>query len=146
MNYQHNRLNKIIHFWGFFQSILKKSQNISLKADNIKIEFEAFLREPITDIESDPLQWWKSKASIYPNVSLTVTHYMHVHSSNFCTQWKSVLTAGNLVISLRQRRTPENVEMLMFLNKNYKFDKPIVKTKWMFLLPLYWTKKPFVFL
>ena len=100
-----------------------------MKADKIKIEFDAFLREPITDIESDPLQWWKARASIYPNLSLTVKHYMCIPATSVPSE-RVFSTAGNLLTSRRQRLTPENVEMLMFLNKNYKFDKePIVNTK-----------------
>ena len=144
MNYLDNRLNKIIYFLLFFSPYWKISQNISLNVDSIKIESEAFLREPITDIESDPLQWWKSRASIYPNLSLKVKHYMCIPATSVPSE-RVFSTAGNLVTTLRQRLTHENVEMLIFLNKKYKFDKkPIVNTKWMFICPSYWTKKPII--
>ena len=110
-------------FKAFFQPILKKKTgSIGSKIDIIVTEFENYLKEPEIDADFDPLKWWKSREMHYPNLSITVKNYMCIPATSVSSE-RVFSTAGNLINSKRQRLTPDNVDMLMFLNKNYEIAK-----------------------
>ena len=58
----------------------------------------------------------------YPNLYITVKNYMCIPATSVSSE-RVFSTAGNLINSKRQRLTPDNVDMLMFLNKNYEIAK-----------------------
>ncbi|CAL4234715.1 unnamed protein product, partial [Meganyctiphanes norvegica] len=97
----------------------KKSQNtVSMFENNIHIELEGYLREPSVDVQSDPMQWWNSRTTIYPNLSLTAKQYLCIPATSVPSE-RVFSTAGNIVNKKRTSLSPENVDMLLFLNKNY---------------------------
>ena len=111
---------------SFFKPIAKKAKtqisnnNVAL----VKSEISRYLQEPQilnkenqVDWQVNPIEWWKLRAVIYPNLSKTVKHFFCVPATSVPSE-RIFSTAGHIVNKKRSRLTSENVDMLLFLNKN----------------------------
>ena len=66
----------------------------------------------------DPLQWWKEREIIFPNLKKLVKKYLCVPASSVpCERIFSL--AGHIVSKKRSSLSPENIDLLIFLHKNY---------------------------
>ena len=110
---------------NFFVSILKKSKpntpnvtNNDMKSQ-IELEIKRYIQEPGIDnpTQFNPIDWWKHRASCYPNLAETVKNLFCVPATSVPSE-RVFSTAGNIVNKLRSSLNPKNVDMLLFLNKN----------------------------
>ena len=79
-------------------------------------ELRSFLSEPL-DVDSCPLDWWRRNDSRFPIVAQLAKRYLCVPATSVPSE--SVFSIPGMVVS--QKRSylkPENVDMLIFLNKN----------------------------
>lgn len=72
---------------------------------------------PLSPRNEDPLIWWKTHALEYPNLKILVIKYLSAPPSSVNSE--RLFSAGKLVYSdNRNRLSPQNVEMLLFIMKN----------------------------
>ena len=81
-----------------------------------KMELEKYKAEPSSKL--DPLQWWKEREIIFPNLKRLAKKYLCVPASSVpCERIFSL--AGHIVSKKRSSLSPENIDLLIFLHKNY---------------------------
>ncbi|XP_069128352.1 E3 SUMO-protein ligase ZBED1-like [Argopecten irradians] len=86
----------------------------------IRQEIERYISECTRsppDTNSDPLQWWKDRAIIYPNLSVFVKQYLCVPATSVPSE-RIFSCAGNTLTNKRASLSEDNVDKLIFLNKN----------------------------
>ena len=81
------------------------------------------MSEPTEPEEANPLDWWRSRSSVYPNLSKTVRYYLCVQATSVPSERAFSLT-GNVITKKRTRLLPENVNMLSFFNANHSKIPP----------------------
>ena len=82
-----------------------------------KKEFMQFQNEPQTHHDSDALVWWKMNSKRFPILARLAKRYLCVPATSVPAE--RIFSAAGLVISnKRSSLTPENADMLIFLNKN----------------------------
>lgn len=117
-------------FSSFFADIIRKPpsviQDLSNKdhEDNyliscIKTEITKYKRELI-DSKLSLLQWWKDRVNLYPYLITTIKHVLCIPATSVASE-RAFSTAGYVVNKYRSRLTPNNVNTLLFLNKNRQF-------------------------
>ena len=96
----------------------KKKVAPPAKWRTVEEEFDAYLKEPEIDVNCDPLCWWKAHAETYPRISLLARKWLGILASSTSSD-RLCSTAGHVTEQRRCSLTPENVNMLVFLNKNW---------------------------
>lgn len=80
-------------------------------------ELTKYLTLPMSPRNEDPLTWWKTHASEYPNLKTLVLKYLSAPPSSVHSE--RLFSAGKLVYSdNRNKLSPQNAEMLLFIMKN----------------------------
>jgi len=69
-------------------------------------------------INHDPLSWWKENCHRFPRIWALAAKYLCVPATSVSSE-RVFSTAGLVVNRLRSRLSPEHVDMLLFLRKNY---------------------------
>lgn len=80
-------------------------------------ELTKYLTLPLSSRNEDPLIWWKTHVLEYPNLKILVLKYLS--APPFSVHSERLFSAGKLVYSdNRNRLSPQNAEMLLFIMKN----------------------------
>lgn len=80
-------------------------------------EVDRYYLEAPMQLDEDPLTWWKSKQTQYPNLSQIARRYLCIPCTSVpCERLFS--DAGNVITKKRASLDPETVEKLMFLYEN----------------------------
>jgi len=87
--------------------------------EKLESEVDHFRKLPTTDPESNPLDWWKVHHEHYPLLATMAKKYLSISATN-CPSERLFSSSGKVVTSLRNNLTPEKVNMLVFLSKNWK--------------------------
>ena len=101
--------------------LLLGSENGSTHADEedpIMQEVDQYLKEPNAPRESSPLLWWKANQRCFPLTTKLAKKYLGIPATSTPSE-RVFSTAGLTVTRLRSCLTPDHVNMLVFLNKNY---------------------------
>ena len=94
---------------------LEPEESADSKREQINRELLHYISEPSTKRNS--LKWWKRMEPVFPNLALLARKYLCVPASSVpCERIFSL--AGHLVSRRRAALSPDNVNMLIFLNKN----------------------------
>lgn len=80
-------------------------------------ELQHFLKEPTLDPDSNALEWWQKNQDRFPKLTKLARKLMCIPASSVPSE-RVFSTSGNIVTKLRSSLKPENVNMLVFLNKN----------------------------
>ena len=96
----------------------KKKVAPPAKRRTVEEEFDAYLKEPEIEVNCDPLCWWKAHAETYPRISLLARKWLGIPALSTSSEWLCS-TAGHVTEQRRCSLTPENINMLVFLNKNW---------------------------
>lgn len=80
-------------------------------------EVEHFLKEPALDPDCNALEWWKSNAERFPTLSRLARQLLCIPATSVPSE-RIFSTSGNIVTKTRASLKPDNVDMLVFLNKN----------------------------
>ena len=67
--------------------------------------------------DNDALEWWKMNASRFPRLAEIARRLLCVPASSTASE-RLFSTAGSTVSKIRNSLKPENVDALLFLNKN----------------------------
>ena len=85
----------------------------------VKVKVYAYIANESTSVESDPLDWWKSNETIFPNLAKLAKCYLAVPAISMPTE-RVFSTAGDIVTATRSTLTSESVDKLVFLEKKLK--------------------------
>ncbi|XP_028153494.2 E3 SUMO-protein ligase ZBED1-like [Diabrotica virgifera virgifera] len=102
--------------WEDFDKAVETPKDIDSKAAAI-IEVRAYLAESLIPRKENPLEWWKTRAFLYPHLAQLAKKYLCIMSTSVPSE-RVFSTAGQLISDRRNRLTGENVEMIMFLHEN----------------------------
>ena len=81
--------------------LFKPNSNKSKTTDQdlhakITSEFTRYMSEPTEPEEANPLDWWRSRSSVYPNLSKTVRYYLCVQATSVSSE-KAFSLTGNII-------------------------------------------------
>ena len=85
--------------------------------NKIEYEIRRYEEYPSVDVEADPLVWWRNEQKHYPSLAKLAKKYLCVSGTSVPSE-RVFSTAGYIVNPLRNRLTPEHVNVLMFLAHN----------------------------
>lgn len=88
-------------------------------SDVIKEEVTSYKQAGCISVDEDPLAWWKSNAHKYPHVAKLAQRDLAVPGTSVPSE-RVFSTAGDIVTASRSRLLPENVDKLIFLQKNMR--------------------------
>lgn len=81
-----------------------------------------YLHAPLVSRQSDPLEYWKDKATVYPLLSTIARKYLSIPPTSVPSE-RLFSTSGLILTDLRNRLSADKVEQLLLLNKNLRlFD------------------------
>ena len=80
-------------------------------------EVSQFITEKPISHDNDALEWWKMNASRFPRLAEIARRLLCVPASSTASE-RLFSTAGLTVSKIRNSLKPENVDALLFLNKN----------------------------
>lgn len=84
-------------------------------------ELANYKAEDSIPLEADPLNWWKEHQLNYPLLSNLAKYYLCVPASSVASE-RVFSTAGDLVTAQRSCLSGGQVDKLIFLKKNYKYE------------------------
>ena len=87
------------------------------EAMSSKDELEYFSKEPVLDRNSDPLEWWRKNEEWFPTLSKLAKKLFCIPAT-YVPSEQVFSIAGNIFTKKRASLKPENVDMLIVLNKN----------------------------
>ncbi|MGH0136788.1 UNVERIFIED_CONTAM: hypothetical protein FKN15_062076 [Acipenser sinensis] len=103
--------------WADFDiQVLSAQQHRSTGTDAL-IEMRRYLEEKLIPRDQDPLHWWQELEQTFPSLSRLAAKYLGFIASSVHSE-RIFSKAGELVSQRRNRLKGENVNMLLFLNKN----------------------------
>lgn len=88
----------------------------------IKDEVEAYLHEKVCARKTNVLEWWKLNEARFPNIAKLAKAVICIPATSTPSE-RLFSTAGHIVSKRRTCLNPENVDVILFLNKNLKFLK-----------------------
>ena len=83
----------------------------------VKKEIEDYIKLPLLDAESDPLQWWKVHMAVLPTMANLAQKYLSVCASSSASE-RIFSCSGNIVSKKQILLKPDKGNMLVFLAKN----------------------------
>ena len=86
--------------------------------DIAKRELDRYMREIILP-STRPLTWWRNNANYFPLLSQLARKYLCTPATSVPSE-RVFSAAGLTVTKQRSSLSPDNVDKLIFLNKNYK--------------------------
>ena len=81
------------------------------------IELKRYLEEPHISREEDPLAWWRERATLFPKLKEMANRYLCTPASSVPSE-RLFSKAGELISHRRSSLKEENINMILFLNKN----------------------------
>ena len=97
----------------FLLGTLSEKESINTSSD----ELDHFLKMPALDPDSNALEWWKTNAEKLPTLSRVARQLLCIPATSVPSE-RIFSTSGNIVTKKRASLKPDNVDMLVFLNKN----------------------------
>ncbi len=80
-------------------------------------EFVMYENEKEIGRNENPLEWWRLNKSKYPRISKMAYRYLSIMASSAPSE-RMFSASGHLTSDKRSRLTPDNANLLLFLNKN----------------------------
>ena len=95
---------------------------VTQSKSRIEVEIEMYKKDTSIPLTSCPLKWWKENAQMYPLLSPLAKAYLTVPATSVPSE-RVFSTAGDIVNAQRSQLLPENVDMLVFLQKKVSNKK-----------------------
>lgn len=100
--------------WRFFEErVTGDSTRRNPSADSM-MEVRSYLEEPLFQRSADPLNWWESKASVYPRLTHVMTRRLCIVATSVPSE-RIFSKTGQI---RRSRISPSKLRHLVFLNAN----------------------------
>ena len=99
--------------------VITKGEGTPTLSDKVIHEVKSYISEPSIPLNACPLDWWRTMSQIYPNVSVLAKQILCVPATSVSSE-RVFSTAGFCSDKRRSNLAPENLDILIFLNKNLK--------------------------
>ena len=109
----------------WFSDVIFVKEEKKPSTDRAAIIRDEIIRYMTTDRVSgktDPLAWWEVKQMLFPSPSCLAVRFLSTPATSVPSE-RVFSAAGYTVNKQRSSLSPENVDKLIFLNKNYKLSK-----------------------
>ncbi len=70
-------------------------------------------------VDSNPLVWWKDNQNQFPHLAKLAKSYLGIPATSVPSE-RVFSTAGDIVTAQRASLSPDNVDMMVFLKKNFQ--------------------------
>lgn len=108
---------KTSELWASFdQKVADFNSRRSTVSDSI-VEVRQYFDEGNIDRKQNPLEWWQQNSSRFPNLQKLARKYLCTPGSSVPSE-RVFSKAGQLISERRNRITPQNIDMMLFLNQN----------------------------
>ena len=84
----------------------------------VKKEVSMYQEEDLVALDSIPLIWWKLNECKYPYLSRLARRILVIQATSVCSE-RVFSTAGDVVTAKRSRLSAENINSIIFVNKNH---------------------------
>ena len=101
---------------------MKEEKNVS-RSEIVRGELSKYMSLDRLSSKKDPLVWWKTQRLVFPSLSILAAKFLATPSTSVPSERRFSL-AGYTVNKQRRSLASENVDKLIFLNKNYKLKCP----------------------
>ncbi len=72
-------------------------------------------------VDSNPLVWWKDNQNQFPHLAKLAKSYLGIPATSVPSE-RVFSTAGDIVTAQRASLSPDNVDMMVFLKKNFQLS------------------------
>lgn len=103
--------------WAAFDTQILAVQQHRTTGTNALIEMCRYMEEKPVPRDQDPLLWWKSHEQAFPSLSRLAAKYLGITASSVPSE-RIFSKARELVSQRRNRLKGDDVNILLFLNKN----------------------------
>ena len=106
--------------WGTYNQIIR-SKGVSRRDSSysLQTELELYLSEPCLPLNHNPLDFWKNESRTFPRLAKLAQKYLSIPPGSSVSE-RVFSTAGNIVTKKRSSLNPDRVNLLVFLNRNFK--------------------------
>lgn len=87
--------------------------------DQVTLELENYMKEPVLDRDLDALDWWRVNCAKYPVMARLVKKYFCIPATSVEAE-RTFSSLGNLLSKRRLSMTGENVDKQLFLRDKYR--------------------------
>ncbi|XP_033212151.1 zinc finger BED domain-containing protein 4-like [Belonocnema kinseyi] len=94
-----------------------KNAKVVVTKEIIEEEIDLYIRQPLIQKKSSPVEWWNKVKFMFPNISELVPLYLSAPSSSVYSE-RLFSESGNISDNKRKNLLPENLELLTFLYHN----------------------------
>ncbi|XP_065895790.1 zinc finger BED domain-containing protein 4-like [Dysidea avara] len=111
-------IKKMKCLWDSFDELKnKKSTDLSTNQDKDEKELSLYCSAEYIDRKEDPLAWWKGNKSRFPTLARIAREYLAIPAMSTPSE-RLFSAAGYISSQRRSRLSGENLNQLVFLNKN----------------------------
>ncbi|XP_065895773.1 zinc finger BED domain-containing protein 4-like [Dysidea avara] len=111
-------IKKMKCLWNSFDELKKKkSTDLSTNQDKDEKELSLYCSAEYIDRKEDPLAWWKGNKSRFPTLARIAREYLAILAMSTPSE-RLFSAAGYISSQRRSRLSGENLNQLVFLNKN----------------------------
>ena len=104
--------------WDSFDELKKKkSADLSTIQDKDEKELSSYCSAEYIKRKEDPLAWWKKNMSRFPTLARIAREYLPIPAMSTPSE-RMFSASGYLSSQRRSRLSGENLNQLVFLNKN----------------------------
>lgn len=101
-----------------FGEVFKKHEQVISLSQVVKTEITLYRLADSIDVDADPLMWWKRNESKFPHLAKVAQRHLCFPGTSVASERIFFFTAGDIVSADHSRLAPENVDMLISLQKN----------------------------
>lgn len=103
--------------WKMFDEKAEKTKSSYSTSSGPHIEMRRYLEEPLIPREEDPLKWWEMHNILFPKLQGLAKMFLSIPATSVPAE-RLFSKAGELVSQRRSALSDENINMILFLNKN----------------------------
>lgn len=109
--------------WAVFDNKVQKHiSQASVPVVRPQLELTRYNQEMLIPRNQDPLQWWRENEAMFPLLKNVAKRYLCIPATSVPSE-RLFSKAGELISHRRNGLSPNNVDMVLFLNKNVKSEK-----------------------
>ena len=106
--------------------LCQTAQSLTDGTSSVEHEVNSYLQTPPSSSKTYPLTWWKDNAASFPNLARLALRYLSVPATSTSSE-RAYSAAGILTTGRRGALSSENVDRLVFLNKNTDFGRQMAE-------------------
>ena len=103
--------------WATFDEKVMRATSHRSDGTDACLEVKRYFEIKNIERKNDPLSWWKENGTQFPHLMQVASKYLAIPGSSVPSEQLSS-KAGELISQRRSQIKPENVDMILFLNKN----------------------------